>query len=105
MEYQVALTYPDLVVGSISDMKLVKSRYLSDDPTSIYSRPTYIVIRSLKYSRSSAFPHLHDMNRVRSLPEVTNSFQNQNPKEKKVMILIFDRGPDNNRGIRTLLIV
>ena len=98
MEYQVTLPDHDFVVGSkhklmpsvIGDMKVVKSK----DLTVYYSGPTYIAIRSAKHSRSSAFHHLRDMNRARSLPEVTESFQNQHSREKKVVIVTVDGGPD-----------
>ena len=36
------------------------------------------------------------MNRARYLPEFTKSFQNQQSKEKKVMIVTVDGGPDEN---------
>ena len=37
------------------------------------------------------------MNRARSLSEFTESFQNQHSREKKVMIVTVDGGPDENR--------
>ena len=89
MEYQVTLPDHDFVVGSrhklipsvAGDMKAVKSKHLTNDGVT-YSGPTYIAIRSAKHSGSSAFHHLQDMNRARSLPEFTESFQNQQSKEK-----------------------
>ena len=103
MEYQVTLSDHDFVVGSkhkvipsvIGDMKVVKSKDLTNDTVS-YSGPTYIAIRSTKHSGSSAFRHLLDMNRTRSLPEFTEIFQNQHSREKKVMIVTVDGGPDEN---------
>ena len=103
MEYQVTLTDHDFVVGSrhklipsvVGDMKVVKSKHLTNDGVT-YSAPTYIAIRSAKHSGSSAFHHLQDMNRARSLPEFTESFQNQQSKEKKVMIVTVHGGPDEN---------
>ena len=103
MEYQVTLPDHDFVVGSrhklipsvVGDMKVVKSKHLTNDGVT-YSGPTYIAIRSAKHSGSSAFDHLQDMNRARYLPEFTESFQNQQSKEKKVMIVTVDGGPDEN---------
>ena len=65
MEYQVTLPDYDFVVGSkrklipsvIGDMKVVKSKDLTNDAVS-YSDPRYIAIRSVKYFASSAFHHL-----------------------------------------------
>ena len=84
MEYQVTLPDHDFIVGSrhklilsvVGDMKVVKSKYLTNDGVT-YSGPTYIAIRSANRSGSSAFHHIQDMNRARSLPEFTESFQNQ----------------------------
>ena len=103
MEYQVTLPDHDFVVGSrhklissvVGDMKVVKSKHLTNDGVT-YSGATYIAIRSAKHSGSSTFHHLQDMNRARSLPEFTKSFQNQQSKEKKVMIVTVDGGPDEN---------
>ena len=103
MEYQVTLPNHDFVVGSkhkliplvIGDMKVVKSKYLINDTVS-YSGQTYIAIRSAKHSGLSAFHHLRDMNRERSLPKFTESFQNQHSREKKVMIITVVGGPDEN---------
>ena len=103
MEYQVTLPHHDFIVGSrhklipsvVGDMKVVKSKQLTNDGVT-YSGPTYIAIRSAKHSGFSAFHHLQDMNKARSLPEFTESFQNQQSKEKKVMIVTVDGGPDEN---------
>ena len=103
MEYQMTLPDHDFVVGSkhksipsvIGDMKVVKSKDLTNDAVS-YSGSTYIAIRSAKYSGPSAFHHLRDINTVCSLPEFTEIFQNQHSREKKVMILTVYRGPDEN---------
>ena len=64
-------------------MKVVKSKDPSNDAVS-YFGPTYTVIRSPKHSGLSAFYHFHDMNSVHSLPELTNSFQDQHSKEKSL---------------------
>ena len=84
MEYQVTLPDHDYVVGFkhmlipsvISDLTVVKSKDLSNDSVS-YSGPTLIAIRSTKNSGSSAFRRLRDISRVRSLPEITDTFQDQ----------------------------
>ena len=73
-------------------MKVVKSKDLTND-TVTYSGATYIGIRSAKHSGSSAYAHLQDMNRVRSLPEFTSSFQTDKQEEKKVMIVTVDENP------------
>lgn len=81
VEYHVTLPDHDHVAGSkhklifsvIRDMKVVKRKDISNDAVN-YSGPTNIPIRSTKYSGSSAFHHLHAMNRVYSLPEFINSF-------------------------------
>ena len=81
MEYEVPLSDQDFVVGSnhklipsvIGDMKVVKRKDLTNDAVS-YSGPAYIAIRSAKDSGSSTFHHLREINKVRSLPEFTDSF-------------------------------
>ena len=84
-----------LITSVIGDMKVVTSKDLTNDAVS-YSGPTYIAIRSTKHSGSSVFQHLRDMNRVRSLPEFTDSFQDKSFKEKKVITVTVDRDPDKN---------
>ena len=103
MEYQVTLPDHDFVVAPkhklipsvIGDMKLVKSKDLTNDAVT-YSGAKYIGIRSAKHSASSAFAHFQDMMRVRSLPEFATSFQTDRHEEKKVMIVTVDGGPDEN---------
>ena len=68
-------------------MKVFKSKDLTNNAVS-YSGPTYIAIRSAKHSDLSAFHHLRDMSKARSLPEFTESFQNQHSR--------VDGGPDEN---------
>ena len=90
MEYQVTLFDHDFVMGPkhklmpsvIGDMKLVKSKDLTNDTTT-YSGATQIGIRSAKHSTSPAFAHFQDMMRVRSLPEFATSFQTDRHEEKK----------------------
>ena len=82
MEYQVKLPEHDFVLAAkhklipsvIGDIEVVKSKDLTNDVVT-YSGATYIGIRSAKHSESSAYAHLQDMNRVRSLPEFSSSFQ------------------------------
>ena len=103
MDYQVTLPDHDFVAGSkhklipmaIDDTEVVKRKDLTNDAAS-YSVPTYIAIRSAKHSGSSAFQHLRSMNKVRFLPKFTNSFQDKSFKEKKVMIVTVNGGPDGN---------
>ena len=84
-----------LITSVIGDTKVIKSKDLTYDAVS-YSRPTYIAIRRAKHSGSSEFHHLRDMNKARCLPKFTESFQNQQSREKKVMIVTVDGGPDKN---------
>lgn len=78
--YRVTLPDHGFVVGSkhklissvLGDLKVVKSKCLTNDAVS-YSSPTDIAMRSAKHSDSSAFHHLRDMNKVRSLLEFTCS--------------------------------
>ena len=103
MEYQVTLPDHDFVVASkhklspsvIGDMKLVKSKDLTNYAVT-YSGATYIGIRSVKHSASSAFTHFQDLMRVRFLLEFATSFQTDRHEEKKVMIVTVDGGPDEN---------
>ena len=103
MEYQVPLPDHDFVVApkhklipsAIGDVKLVKSKDLTNDAVT-YSGATYIGIRSAKHSASSAFAQFQDMMRVRSLPEFATSFQTDRHEEKKVMIVTVDGDPDEN---------
>ena len=105
MEYQVILPDDDLVVGSkhklilsvIGDMKVVMSKDLTNDAVS-YSGPTYIA----KQLGSSAFHHLCDMNKVRCLPEFTDSFQDKSSKEIKLMIVTVDGDLDENPRLSTV---
>ena len=101
MEYQVILPDHDIVVASqhkliplvTGDMMVLKSRDLTNDAVT-YTAAPYIGIRSAKHSRSSAFAHLQDMTRLCSLPEFSSSFQTDRGKEKKVMTITVDGGPD-----------
>ena len=60
-----------------------------------YSGSTYCVIRSAKHSSSSAYHHLQDMKRIRSLDIFDESF-NKNSEAKPVMIVTMNGGPDEN---------
>ena len=103
MEYQVTLPNHDFIVAPkpklipsvIGDMKLVKSKDLTNDVVT-YSGATYIGITSAKHSASSTFAHFQGMMRVHSLPEFATSFQTDRHEEKKVMIFTVDGGPDEN---------
>ena len=89
IEYQVPLPDHDFVVGSrhklipsaIGNMKVVKGKYFTNDVVS-YTGNTYIAIRSVKLADSSAFHHLRDLNKVRSFPKLTDSFQIKVPKKR-----------------------
>ena len=73
---------------------MVKSSDLASNATT-YSGPTYVAIRSAKHTGSSAYSHLQDMKRIRSLPEFAESFK-FDETEKKIMIVTVDGGPDEN---------
>ena len=102
MEYEVKLPDHDFAVGEnhklipsvIGDMQVVKSSDLASNAVT-YSGPTYVAIRSAKHTGSSAYSHLQDMKRIRSLPEFAESFK-FDETEKKVMIVTVDGGPDEN---------
>ena len=103
MEYQVMLPDHDFVVAPkhrlmpsvIDDMKFVKSKDLTNDGVA-FSGATYIGVRSVKHSASSAFAHFQDMMRLCSLPEFAMSFQTDRHEEEKFMIVTVDRGPHEN---------
>ena len=76
-------------------MKSVESKDLTNVAVT-YSGATYIGIRCAKHSAWSAFAHFQDMMRVGSLPEFATSFKTDRNEEKKVMIVTFDGGPDEN---------
>ena len=63
-----------------------------------YSGPTYCAIRSAKHTGSSAYHHLQDMKRIRSLHIFDGSFKN-NSEAKSVMIATVDGGPDETPQI------
>ena len=102
MEHEVKLPDHDFAVGEnhklipsvIGDMQVVKSSDLASNAVT-YLGPTYVAIRSAKPTGSSAYSHLQDMKRIRSLPEFAESF-NFDETEKKVMIVTVDGGPDEN---------
>ena len=85
----------NLIPSIIGDMKLVKSKNLTNDAVT-YSYATYIGIRSAKHSLSSAFAHFQDTMTLRSLPESATNFQTDRHEEKKVMIVTVDGGLDKN---------
>lgn len=70
-----------MIPSVTGDTKVVKSKGLTIDAES-YPGPTYIAIRSAKHSVFLAFHHLRDMNRVHSLPELTDSFQSKSSKDE-----------------------
>ena len=77
-------------------MKVVKSKNLTNNAVSYSGPPTFIAKRSAKHAGSSAFWHLRDMNRVRTLCEFTDSVQDKSSKEKKMMIVTVDGDHDRN---------
>ena len=101
MEYKVILSDHDSVAASqhklipsvIADMQLRENDFSGDAVT--YTGPTYCAIWSAKDSGSSAYHHLQDMKRIRSLDIFDGSFKN-NSDAKPVMIVTVDGGPDEN---------
>ena len=96
LEHKVRLQDHDFAVGSqhklipsvIGDMEIFPKKMTGDAVT--YSGPTYVAIRSAKHTVSSAFHHLTNMKRIRSLPEFEGSFTNSNSEKKPVMIITVD---------------
>ena len=56
----------------------------------------YCGIGSAKHSGSSAYHHLQDMKRIRSLDIFNKNFSNDAGESKPVMIVTVDGGPDKN---------
>ena len=65
-----------------------------------YSGATYIGIRSMKHVGSSAFSHLQDMKRIRSLSEFSTSFKDDRNGDKKVMIELLMEVRTKIRGMK-----
>ena len=101
MEYKVILPDHDYAVASqhklipsvFSDIQVRESDFSGDTVT--YSGPTYCPIQSAKHSGSSAYHHLRDMKRIRSLVIFDGSFKN-NDEVKPIMITTVDGSPDEN---------
>ena len=89
MEYEVKLPGHDFAVGEnqklipsvIGDMQVVKSSDLASNAVT-HSGPTYVAIRSAKHTGSSAYSHLQDMKRIRSLPEFAETFKFDETEKK-----------------------
>ena len=75
-------------------MQVIAKTFSSDVFT--YSGPTYIGIQSAKHLGSRASNHLTNMKQIRELPEFKRSFKNSKNKEKPIMIVTVDGGPDEN---------
>ena len=75
LEYQVTLPDHDYVIAAnhklipsvIGEMEIKKNCFTSEAVT--YSGPTYIGTRSAKHSGSNAYHHLHDLKKIRMIPE------------------------------------
>ena len=101
MEYKVIISDNDYVVASqhklipsvIGDMQVRENDFSRDAGT--YSGQTYCAIRRAKHSGSSAYHHLQDIKRIRSLDIFDGSLKN-NSEAKPVMIVTVDGGPDKN---------
>ena len=103
VEYKVTLPDHDFVIAAqhklipsvIGDMSINDKVYSGEAVT--YSGPTYVGIRSAKHTGSSAYHHLQDMKRIRSLEIFDDSFTNSFTQTMKpVMIVTVDGGPDEN---------
>ena len=53
-----------------------------------------------KHLRSSVYDYLADMKQIRELPEFKRNFENSKNKEKLVMIVTVDGGPDERLGMK-----
>ena len=78
----------------IGGMGIRGKTFSPDDVT--YSGPSYSGIRSAKHSGSSAYHHLQDIKRRRSLEIFDESFNNEIGETKPVMIDTVYGGPDEN---------
>uniref|UniRef100_UPI00358F8CD5 uncharacterized protein n=1 Tax=Myxine glutinosa TaxID=7769 RepID=UPI00358F8CD5 len=103
MEYKVRLSDHDLVVAaqhklipSVIAAISIKKNCIKTVAGVTYSGPTYVGIRSAMHSSSSALHHLHDMKRIRSLPEFRDNMFCHDGLPKPVMIVTVDGGPDEN---------
>ncbi|KAG5677650.1 hypothetical protein PVAND_007390 [Polypedilum vanderplanki] len=61
-----------------------------------YSGPTFIGIRSGKHSKSTAYSHAKDFNRIYELKDFEEFLYKKNSLPKPVLILLVDGGPDEN---------
>ena len=82
------------ILSVMSDMG-VREKYFSGDAIT-YSAPTCCDIRSTKHSCSSAYHHLQDMKRIRSLNIFNHSFNNDTSESKPIMVVTVDGSPDEN---------
>ena len=101
LEYQVTLPDHDYVIAAnhklipsvFGGMEIKKNCFTSEAVT--YSGPTYIAIRSAKHSGSNAYHHLHDLKKIRMIPEFEPLLY-CNGIQKPVFIITVDGGPDEN---------
>ena len=77
-----------LIPSVIGDMQVVKSSDLASNAVT-YSGPTYVAIRSAKHTGSSAYSHLQDMKRIRSLPEFSESFKFDETEKKVIIVTVL----------------
>ena len=103
MEYKVSLPDHDFVIAS--GHKLIPSVYaccviedsLKGEPRSVtYSGPTYVAIRSAKYSSSTTCTHFIDFERLKSMSSFEKLLKNAEDQVKPVVIISTDGGPDEN---------
>ena len=89
----VVASQHELIPSVIGDMQVRENNFPGD--AFAYSGPTYCAIWGAKHSGSSAYHHLQDMKRIRSLDIFDGSFKN-NDEAKPVMIVMVDGGLDEN---------
>lgn len=103
VEYKVSLPDHDFTIAS--GHKLIPSVYaccvIEEDrmgePQAVsYSGPTYIAIRSAKYSSSTTCTHSADFERLKTLGIFEKFMKNAQGMMKPVIVISTDGGPDEN---------
>lgn len=103
MEYRVRLPDHDWAVAD--KHKLIPSVYagveikkegFGDKGAVTYSGPTHVSVRSGKHSKSTAYSHARDLDRVFELEEFKYLLTKPDGSTKPILILTVDGGPDEN---------
>ena len=110
MEYRVKLSDHDFVLAPKHKLvpSVIASVSINENsigvPGVTYSGPTYVAIRRAKHTSATAFSHLQDMKRIRTLDAFNEDLFTSDGLSKPVMIITVDGGPDENpRYEKTIL--